>query len=237
MNKLILAVLFSISVLISNAQNDKDLGTWFITNVEYEFAKNFIGYFELQGRTQKPFQKIFYSEIKGGLTYRINKNFSAFAGFGNYRTYQWDDLEAGVKTNEFRIWEQFVISQPLGRLKFEHRFRAEQAWLNKKYRNRFRYRINLIIPLNKPKVEKNTVFISLFNEIFLTDKAPYFMRNRVYAGVGYQITDFLSVQTGWVNQFNYTLISGGAKNNILFSINFRFLHKEHPHEKIPTMKD
>jgi hypothetical protein len=212
-------------------------GTWFITNVEYEFAKNFIGYFELQARTQKPFQKIFYSEIKGGVNYRINKNFSTFAGFGNYRTYPWDDLDAGVKTNEFRIWEQFVISQPLGRLKFEHRFRAEQAWLNKKYRNRFRYRINLIIPLNKSKVEKNTVFISMFNEIFLTDKAPYFMRNRVYAGFGYQVTDFLTVQTGWVNQFNYTLTSAGAKNNILFSVNFRFLRKDHPHEKIPTMKD
>jgi hypothetical protein len=237
MNKVILAIVFCASAISAKAQTDKDLGTWFVANAEYEFAKNFIGYVELQVRTQKPFHKVFYGEIKGGVNYRINKNFSTLLGFGDYRTYDWKDLEAGVKTNELRLWEQLVISQPLDRLKFEHRFRAEQAWLNKKYRNRFRYRISLIIPLNKPKVERNTVFISLSDEIFLTNKAPYFMRNRAYAGIGFQATDFLTVQTGYVHQFNYTLASAGAKHNLFFSINFRFLRKDNKDEKIPTKRD
>lgn len=237
MNKLILVSIFLISTVVLKAQHDKMLGSWVVHNVEYEFAKNFIGYIELQARSQKMLHHFFYSEIKGGVSYRINKNFSVFTGFGNYRTYQWDDLDEGVRTNELRLWQQFVISQPLGRLKFEHRFRTEQAWLNKVYRNRFRYRINLIIPLNKRKVEKNTAFLSIFNELFLTDKAPYFMRNRIYGGVGYQITDYLTVQTGWVYQFNYTLKSANGKNNILLGVNFRFLRKDNKHEKIPTMRD
>src|SRR6218665_887626 len=98
MNKVILAIAFFAGAVSAKAQTDKDLGTWFITNAEYEFAKNFIGYFELQARTQKPFHKVFYGEIKGGVNYRINKNFSTLLGFGNYRTYDWKDLEAGVKT-------------------------------------------------------------------------------------------------------------------------------------------
>lgn len=237
MKKIILMSALWVSVGSLYAQNDKDMGSWFIVNGEYEFAKNFLAYMELQARSQKPFHKVFYGEIKGGVTWKFHKNFAGFVGFGNYRTYDWKDLDAGVKTNELRIWEQFVITQSLDRLKFEHRFRAEQAWLNKKYRNRFRYRFNVIIPLNKRKVEKNTVFLSIADEIFMTNTAPYFMRNRFYAGAGYQATDFMTIQAAWVNQFNYTLTSGGAKNFLLLAVNFKFLRKDHRHEKIPTLKD
>ncbi|HEY0262692.1 MAG TPA: DUF2490 domain-containing protein [Chitinophagales bacterium] len=242
MKKVILTNALLLVLFSANAQNDKALGTWFITNVEYEFAKNFIGYFELQARTQKPFQKIFYGEIKGGVTYRINKNFNVFIGFGDYRTYNWKALKDGIQTNEWRLWEQFVYTQNLGRVKFENRFRIEQEWLNLKYRNRFRYRLNLIIPLNKSKIEKGTVFVSTFDEVFFTNTAPYFMRNRIYAGLGYQATNFLMVQLGWVNQYNYALTAEGGKNNLMFTVSVRFLKANKDKNikeelPIPTLKD
>lgn len=221
----------------ANAQKDKVWGSWNIASVEYEFAKNFIGYFELQARSQAMYNHFNYYEIKGGINYRINKNFSAMVGFGNYGTYNWKNLRSAKTIDELRLWEQFVITQPLNRLKFEHRFRAEQASLNGRYRNRFRYRINLIIPINKPKVEKGTVFASAFDEIFLTDTPPYFMRNRIYMGLGYQATSFLTIQAGWINQFNYNLAAKGGKNNFLLSLNFRIFRDDNKYERIPTMKD
>lgn len=219
------------------AQKDKTWGSWGIANVQYEFAPRWFGYFELQTRSQAMANHFFYYEIKGGINYRINKNFIAFVGFGNYGTYDWKNIRGAKTTDELRLWEQLVINQPLSRIKFEHRFRVEQATINKKFRNRFRYRLNLIVPINKKKVENNTVFVSAFNEIFLTDTPPYFMRNRVYLGLGYQATDFLTIQAGWVNQFNYNLKEKGGKNNVLVSLNFRFVRKDNKYERIPTLPD
>lgn len=241
MNKLIFRVALSAIMLcitaLTHAQKDKVWGSWAIKNVEYEFAKNFIGYFELQTRSQAMFNHYNYYEIKGGIQYRINKNYSTMIGFGNYGTYNWKNIRGAKTQDELRLWEQFVISQPLDRMKFEHRFRAEQASINGRYRNRFRYRINIVVPLNKKKVEKNTVFISAFDEIFLTDTPPYFMRNRIYVGVGYQATKFLTINTGWVNQFNYNLSNKGGKNNLLISLNFRFLRDDNKYDRVPTIKD
>lgn len=241
MNKLMFAILLSLSIFgtmsKASAQKDKTWGSWAIANVQYEFAPRWFTYFELQTRSQAMANRFFYYEIKGGINYRINKNFIAFVGFGNYGTYNWKNIRSAKTTDELRLWEQLVINQPLSRLKFEHRFRIEQASINKKFRNRFRYRLNVIIPINKKKVENKTVFVSAFNEIFLTDTPPYFMRNRVYLGLGYQATEFLTVQAGWVNQFNYNLQNKGGKNNILVSLNFRFVRKDNKYERMPTLPD
>jgi len=241
MNKLMFAVSLSLCLLgvmpEASAQKDKTWGSWAIANVQYEFAPRWFTYFELQTRSQAMANHFFYYEIKGGINYRINKNFIAFVGFGNYGTYDWKNIRGAKTTDELRLWEQLVINQPLARLKFEHRFRIEQASINRKFRNRFRYRLNLIIPLNKKKVENKTVFVSAFDEIFLTDTPPYFMRNRVYLGLGYQATEFLTVQAGWVNQFNYNLQNKGGKNNILVSLNFRFVRKDNKYERMPTLPD
>lgn len=241
MNKLTLrllcAAVFALTGLEAGAQKDKTWGSWSIVNVQYEFTPRWFGYFELQSRSQAMFNHFFYYEVKGGINYRINKNFIAFVGFGNYGTYDWKNIRGAKTVDELRLWEQLVINQPLSRLKFEHRFRIEQASINKKYRNRFRYRLNLIVPLNKKKVENKTVFVSAFDEIFLTDTPPYFMRNRVYLGLGYQATEFLTVQAGWVNQFNYNLNAKGGKNNLLVSLNFRFVNKHNKDERIPSMPD
>ena len=234
---LFLIIFIALGGLQLRAQKDRVWGGWYVTNIQYEFTPKWFAYFELQSRSHAMFNHAFYYEVKGGLNYRINKNFIAFVGFGNYGTYDWQNLRGPKTVDELRLWEQFVINQPLNRLKFEHRFRFEQAWLNRKYRNRFRYRINLIVPLNKKQVEVNTVFASAFNEIFLTDTPPYFMRNRTYLGLGYQVTPFLSIQCGWVNQFNYNLQTKGGKNNLLFSFNFRVIHKDDKFEQIPSLPD
>jgi len=230
-------LLLSFAIPAVYAQKDRVWGSWTIANVQYEFAPRWFAYMELQSRSQAMANHFFYYEIKGGLNYRINKDFIAFVGFGNYGTYDWQNIRGMKKQDELRIWEQFVINQYLSRLKFEHRFRFEQAWINKKFRNRFRYRINLIIPLNHRKVKNGTVFFSAFDELFLTDTPPFFMRNRIYMGLGYQATSFLTLQLGWVNQFNYSFAAKGAKNNLLLSLNFRFIRKDNKFERMPTLPD
>ncbi len=217
------------------AQKDRVWGSWLVTNLQYEFTPKWIGYFEVQTRSHAMLNHFFYYEFKGGMNYQINKNFVAFVGFGNYGTYDWENIRGAKTIDELRLWEQFVINQPLNRLKFEHRYRIEQRWLNRKFQNRFRYRLNLIVPINREKIEAKTVFASAFNEIFVTDTPPYFMRNRVYVGLGYQFNDFITFQAGWLNQFNFNFNDKGGKHNLLFSLNFRVRAKTDRFEQIPSL--
>ncbi|RWY47950.1 DUF2490 domain-containing protein [Mucilaginibacter gilvus] len=232
---LIMVLLFN----TANAQNNKT-GTWGIATIVLpgDSTHHWGGYVELQGRTNTLFNQFFYYETKGGISYDIAKNYTALIGTGRYVTYDYNNLDAPPTVKEFRMWEQLTINSFLDRIKIEHRYRAEQRWLNGIYRNRFRYRLNLVIPLNHKKIEAKTFFVSVFDEIFLNNNAPHFERNRFSAAFGYQFDKSLSVQAGWLDQYNYSLTTAGAKNNLAITVMYRINRKNtKPKEHIPTTID
>ncbi|RZA01760.1 MAG: DUF2490 domain-containing protein [Sphingobacteriaceae bacterium] len=229
--------LFSVA-FIAKAQNNKT-GVFSINSITLpgDSAHRWGGYIELQARSNEFFNQFFYYETKGGISYDVAKNYTALLGAGRYYT---DDEAAfnQAQITEFRMWEQMTVSQFLDRLKIEHRYRAEQRWQNGIYRNRFRYRLSMAIPLNHPKIEAKTFFISIFDEIFLSDRAPHFERNRFSAGLGYQFDKAMSLQVGWLNQYNFNLTSAGAKNNLALIFNYRIHRKNSkPKEHIPGVHD
>ena len=197
------------------------LNSWNIVNVRLKFDKNWSGFIEGQLRSQRFYNDFNYYEVKGGINYNINDYFTATAGIGNYDTYtSGGNFVAPITQDELRTWLQFVIKAKLDRLRFEHRYRAEQRFIQTGYKNRFRYRFNMLVPLNAKTIKPGTVYAITSNEIFLTNKAPYFERNRLYAGVGYEINEQYAVQVGWLNQFDYKIESANTRNflQILFSI-------------------
>ncbi|TWR24545.1 DUF2490 domain-containing protein [Mucilaginibacter achroorhodeus] len=223
-----------------NAQDSK-LGTWGIATIVMpgDSAHRWGGYSEFQLRTNGVgFSQFQYYEAKAGVSYDIDKNFIALLGTGTYHTYNYLDIADGPTINEFRVWEQMTINQFLTPLKFEHRYRVEQRWLDGNYRNRFRYRLNMFIPLNNVKIVAKTWFISVFDEIFFNNKAPNFERNRVSAALGYQFDKKWIVQAGWINQRNYTTTTSSAKNNIMLTLMYRINRKNSPErEHLPTTSD
>jgi hypothetical protein len=192
---------------------------------------------ELQSRFQSPFFDLFYYEQKGGAWYNINNNFQVLMGTGHYATHDIENFSDGPVIREARLWQQLTINQYLNRVKFEHRYRIEQRWLNREFQDRFRYRLNLAVPLNNEKIQPKTVFLSGFNEIFLTSRKPHFMRNRVFLGVGYQFDTHVSILVGWLNQYNYNLNKPGAKNNISINLSVRLQDKDDSPTRIPTPMD
>lgn len=208
-----LLLIFSCSFL--SAQTNV-LGGWNILNYNYSFNKKVFLYSEAQLRSQRLANDFYYHELKFGGGYNITGGSSVFAGIGNYETYTFPgNLKKPLTSNEFRIWEQFVISAYIDRIKFENRFRIEQRWINGDFFNRFRYRINPIIPLNHSALTANTVYIPLYNEVFFTNKTPYFIRNRVFAGIGYQFTKSIALQGGFIRQFDYRKADDGSGKNFM----------------------
>ncbi|RFZ85859.1 DUF2490 domain-containing protein [Mucilaginibacter terrenus] len=234
----LLVLLFS-SFLKVNAQDSK-LGTWGIATVVMpgDSVHRWGGYTEFQTRTNGPFSQFQYYEAKAGISYDLDKNFIALLGTGTYHTYDYRNVSAGPNTNEFRLWEQMTVNQYLDRLKFEHRYRVEQRWVNGNYRNRFRYRVNMFIPLNNKKIVEKTWFLSVFDEIFLNNKRPNFERNRVSAALGYQFDKKWIAQAGWIRQTNFTEANTSGKNNIMLMLMYRINRKgSAPREQVPTTSD
>jgi hypothetical protein len=233
-----LLVSFLAITFTAKAQNNKT-GVFGIATVVLpgDSTHRWGGYVELQGRSNELFTQFYYYETKGGISYDIAKNYTALIGTGRYITGENGDMNQ-AHVSEFRVWEQLTINSFLDRVKFEHRYRAEQRWVNGLYRNRFRYRLNMVVPLNHTKIEPNTYFISVFDEVFLNNKAPHFERNRFSAAMGYQFDKSLSLQVGWLNQYNYSLTAAGAKNNVAVTIMYRINRKNtKPKEHIPTTVD
>lgn len=223
----------------AHAQDSK-VGTWGIATVVLpgDSSHKWGGYSELQVRTNGPLSQFQYYEAKAGVSYDLNKDFTALLGTGTYHTYDYADLGSGPNTNEFRLWEQMTVNQFLYRLKFEHRYRIEQRWVNGDYRNRFRYRLNMFVPLNNTKIIAKTWFISVFDEVFFNNKAPNFERNRISAALGYQFDSSWIAQAGWINQRNYTTTQSSGKNNILLMVMYRINRKgAGQREHVPTTTD
>ena len=158
-------------------------------------------------RSQLLFDDFSYYELKGGASFAFKKNFSALIGGGRYVTYSnGDNFKKPFINQEWRTWEQLAMSTNLDRLRIEHRYRIEQRWTsNAGYRNRFRYRIAAVLPLNAPKVEPKAFYITAADEIFLTNSDPHLERNRLYGSIGYQFTSHFATQLGYLLQTDYKL--------------------------------
>lgn len=231
--------LFLGSFISSFAQTDEKWGSWNIINVTLPAgANNWGGYAEGQIRTNGPFNQFNYFELKAGVSYELSKNFSLLLGGGRYVTYDPLDLDKGPVVTENRLWEQLTINHYLDRLKFEHRYRVEQRGLSTGHKSRIRYRMSLMVPINKPEIAPETFFLSLYDEVFLNPKTPHFERNRLSGGFGYQVDQSWIVQAGWINQYNYTLTSNGSKNYMMLSLQYRINRKdEEKRERLPTNMD
>jgi hypothetical protein len=192
------------------------LGSWTALNLRGKISGPFYFMFETQARSDAFYNKFFYHEFKGGGGLNLNKSFAIFAGVGKYDTYTKNggNFEGPRTANEVRTWFEGTIKDHIGRVFFEHRFRIEQRFFTTGYRNRFRYRLGIAVPINHKKMEDKTFYLSTFNELFLTNTEPYFERNRFFVGAGYRIKP-ATIQLGWVNQLDYKLTTGGVAKNFL----------------------
>lgn len=202
------------------------LGSWNVLNVKTTLSPKWGIFAEGQIRSLKFYNHFHYYEMKGGLNYTATQNLQLGMAGGHYNTYQsGGDFIKPKRSDEVRLWEQITMRQPLGRITVEHRYRAEQRWTQINFRHRFRYRINAKVPLNKSKVGTNALYGLVWNEIFFTNREPYFERNRIFAGLGYELTNSLTLQGGYLYQFDYFLDDEIGRQflqlSALFDLSFR----------------
>jgi hypothetical protein len=144
-----------------------------------------------------------------GIKYVASKNFSMTAG-GVLRfnfTPQPGNTDFRVLTSEPRLWHEYLFAMPFDRFMIYHRLRFEHRW-NKSnlldaefnFRNRYRYKFLMKIPLNKRKLVPGAYYFSPDVELIMQSGKKVIgnpMEDlRIYPHFGYIINPRYGVSAG-----------------------------------------
>jgi hypothetical protein len=190
-------LLFLFVIKNSIYSQNASLGSWNILNLKYKLTEKWSFFGEAQLRSLKFYDHFHYYEYKGGINFLAQKNFTLSLAGGSYQTYkEGGDFVLPKNNAEFRLWPQIILTQTVGKFKIEQRYRAEMRFTSFGYRNRFRYRFGLAYPFGKEKNSYKPFLISANNELFFTNKEPYFERNRLLVAFSYRPAKYLNIQAG-----------------------------------------
>lgn len=199
-------------------------GSWNVLNIQYRHLDKLTLFGEAQLRSLQFYNQFHYYEFKGGVTYHALPGLSLSLGAGNYDTYAEGGNFVTPKSNdEFRLWPQIVLNQKLGKFKIEQRYRTEMRFTLFGYRNRFRYRLGITYPLVK-KDNTEIVKLGISNELFFTNREPYFERNRLMAAISFKVNSYADVQTGYIYQFDYKINDETGRDFFVVGIYFDIPH-------------
>jgi Protein of unknown function (DUF2490) len=74
--------------------------------------------------------------------------------------------------------------------------------------------------------------------LFFTNNEPYFERNRLFLGFGYEVNKNLVIQTGYIYQFDYKINDETGRDFINIALIYNFdISKQGEKELIPTTSD
>jgi long-subunit fatty acid transport protein len=187
-------------------ESQNPLGTWNVLNFNVKFDSRWSGFAEAQLRSLSLYDQFHYYEYKIGATYKLTDSFSGTAGIGSYNTFdEGGNFVTPALNLETRTWLQANIKNKIGRILFENRFRLEQRFTSNGFRNRYRLRLGAVIPLNEKTIKPGAFYANVWNEIFFTNREPFFERNRALIGFGYEISKTIAVQAGYIYQFDYRI--------------------------------
>lgn len=190
--------------------NEDEMGAWYMYFFNTTFKESSWGIQgDIQYRNWNIAGDLEQLLLRGGITYKPeNTNIKFTLGYGNITTGTFGSDKS--TSAESRIYQEALFPVQFGnRFYTNHRFRYEQRFVeNQDFRTRYRYNLFLNIPLNKAAMEKKTIYLALYNELFINGQrnigdgksVEIFDRNRFYSALGYILKNGLNLQLGVMNQ-------------------------------------
>ena len=205
-----------------NAQSS-GLGTWNIINAKYSINSKFSLFAEAQLRSLSFFRQFHYYEYKAGMNYKAGKQITLSLAAGKYNTYsEGGNFKSPLRSDEFRLWPQLLIQQPLGNFKMDQRFRTEFRFTGNGYRTRLRYRLGLSKNFGAVKNGTQLYNAGINNELFFTVNEPYFERNRLLFFVTRRLNRLVVLQVGYLHQFDYRINDETGRDFLQTGVYFEF---------------
>jgi len=185
---------------------DSNTGTWYWYNGNNAFAGKYNWWNEVQYRNYNFVGDLQQLLLRTGVGMNLTEgNNNVLLGYAFIRSEQYIGADEKSSSNEHRIFQQFITKQNFGRFGIQHRYRLEERLLEQSFQDtdlffRFRYACILTVPLNKQAMEKGTVYLNIFDEIFIQPDIPMFDRNRLFGAVGYAFQPGLRCELGFMSQ-------------------------------------
>lgn len=209
--------------LVSFAQKSK-VGNWFIYLGNQKINNKWNWHNEVQYRNYNFIGNLNQLLLRTGIGYNLSENNNnILLGYGFIHTQRYlPNSQEKVSINEHRLFQQFITRQNFNRVFIQHRYRVEERFLPDDFQMRFRYLLGVTIPINNKLMSKNTLYMSVYNEIFINVEKSIFDRNRLYGALGYIINPNFRVEAGFMaqtletthrNQFQIVLFNNIPFNN------------------------
>jgi hypothetical protein len=211
----------------------QSLGCWNTLNLNYDNGKKWSFSTEFQLRSLQFYKNYNYNEYKAFVSYKVMPNLQTSVVLGRYTTYGNGKTFQNPKlAEEFRAALQVGLSNTLGKVKVDHRYRFEKRFYTSGNRaSRIRYRVGLSMPLDKAK--KTTLGVS--NEFLIAitqgSKVIRYDKNRVSIGVTRKLNDVVSMQVGYLNQYDSKSLDEPGNKFFVYSL-FLNLSKSNAHNHL-----
>lgn len=200
MKKLFILILLTGIAKTAVCQNDgqQELGAWAMLFSTNKISEDFSIHAEAQYRNYEVGANFNQLLLRTALNYNISDNAMASFGYGNITTDgTFEEPEGEENTNEHRIYQQFVLRNSVGKLKFSHRYRLEQRFINNPIsgndtQHRARYFLRLTYPLS------DVVYLTAYDEVFINLQGDTFGQNRLYGALGYKFNKNFRSEVGFL---------------------------------------
>lgn len=200
---ILFALLFSFILNpINLSSQDSNLGNWYLAFGNKKINDKLNWHHEVQYRNYNFIGDLEQLLIRTGVGYNLSENNNnLLLGYGYIRSENYTGIgDNKNKTDEHRIYQQFITKQKFNRVSIQHRYRFEQRILKDDFRLRFRYFLAMNVALNNPQLDPKTFYLSGYNELFINTDNNIFGRNRIYGGLGYKLNKAVRFELGYMNQ-------------------------------------
>lgn len=196
-------ICFFTSIAASSFGQNKQVGhgdqQWLQYYTELALNDNFTLLTDGGYRWQNGFADQSQYIIRSALAFQPDPNFHLAAGFAFLGFYS----DGEVDKTEIRPYQELLFNSSFGKVKFQHRLRAEQRIFNYKdsretaFNHRFRYRIMLEVPLLSFSSNEKTVSFNIGDEVLVNagKRIVYniFDHNRLLIGPSLKFSDQVSI--------------------------------------------
>ena len=225
--KNILGLLILISTFTIKAQENGEnkLGSWHMYFGTNRISNKLSIHTEAQLRYYEQAKNFNQLLLRTGLNYHIDANAWATLGYGYIVTDgSYEEFPDETNSLEHRIFERFFLKNKVWEFNFEHRYTLEQRFLDFEdhtdVQHRMRYRLQMTLPLT------NTFFLNFYDEIFINLQDDIFSQNRLYAALGINVTDNMSLQVGYLKNHFATIHYDRLQIGITYNPDLRSILKK-----------
>ncbi|MCB0381235.1 MAG: DUF2490 domain-containing protein [Flavobacteriales bacterium] len=241
---LVVALFLTNNIKAQSTVKDGYTNSWFTLLNRFQLNKNWSVSNEIHNRFGEFLQTQGQFLFRPSIDYSLNEHVEFALGYSFIHVSPYKPYSLPIAKNENNFWEQVILKNSVGKVKFLHRFRQENRWIDhittsngeskingRDYANRFRYRFVLNVDLLKIKDSEQSIFFAAFDELWFAQNDHLlptdFARNWLYLGLGYKFNQSTNLQAGYMHQYDKVGINSFISTPILqvtLVKNFSFVH-------------